>query len=74
MTKFDTKIRLFTTCFFVFFAEAKKMSVLTETLREHVEYRDIHANIFFYFFNILILVFQIKEAYVCGIKSAFPCV
>jgi hypothetical protein len=35
--------------FFVF-AQPIKMSVFHETVREHIECRDVHANIFFYNF------------------------
>jgi hypothetical protein len=48
------------------------MSVLNETLCEHLECEDLHVNIFFYFFDILKFVFWIKEAYAPRIKMVFP--
>jgi hypothetical protein len=55
-----------------FLHRPRKISVFHETLHEHVECGDIHAHIFFPFFDILKFIFRIKGSYAHGIKSAFP--
>jgi hypothetical protein len=47
MTKFGTKISFFHDVFFFLFTEAIKISIFYENLREHAEYGDIHAYIYF---------------------------
>jgi hypothetical protein len=59
ITKFNTKISFFTTCPFIFSAQATKISFFfQETLCEHLECEDIHAYIFFLFFDILKFIFK----------------
>jgi hypothetical protein len=50
MTKFDTKIGLFAMYVFSFLHRAQRISVFHETLRDHVEYEDMHLYIFFLIF------------------------
>jgi hypothetical protein len=69
MTKFGIKISFFVT-HFLSFLHSQKLSVFHETVREHIEYRDIHADIFTKFLNFF-FVFQVKGAYAPVFKSAF---
>jgi hypothetical protein len=46
MTKFGTKIGLFTTYVFSFLHRAQRITVYYETLSDHVGYEDIHVHIF----------------------------
>jgi hypothetical protein len=66
MTKFGTKIIFFTIPFY-FLHRPQEKFVFHETVHEHIEYGDIHANIFLCIFD-----FFMKGAYAPGIKSAFP--
>jgi hypothetical protein len=50
MTKFGIKISFFVT-HFLSFLHSQKLSVFHETVREHIEYRNIHADIFTKFLN-----------------------
>jgi hypothetical protein len=68
MTNFGIKISLSTTCFFKFLCIPQKMLDFHETVREHIELQDVHANIFF---NILKFIFRLKGAYTPRIKTAF---
>jgi hypothetical protein len=69
MTKFDTKISL-SQHFLSFCTTHKFVSIFHKTLREHIEYEDVHANSFFELFRK-----WLKGAYAHGIKTAFhfPC-
>jgi hypothetical protein len=68
MTKFGTKIILFVTHVF-FLYNPQKLFVFHEIVREHIEYRDVYADIFLHF----TFCFWLKGEYVHGIKTTFPC-
>jgi hypothetical protein len=59
--KCDTKISLFVAHFFVL-STANKNICFHKTMREHIEYGDIHANIFFPNFLYLKICFLGKES------------
>jgi hypothetical protein len=70
--KFEIKISLFATYFFVFFAEPTKNFRFSQNYTWAYRLWRCICGFFSNFFNILKYIFRLKEAYTPRIKTAFP--